>query len=252
MTSRIALVTGANRGLGRSTALHLAADGVDLIITYRSHEDEARAVVAEAAALGRTAYALKLDTGRSADFPAFTDEVRRLLKEGWDRADFDYLVNNAGHSAGGLFMETTEADFDLLVDVHLRGVFFLTQALVPLMADGGGIVNISSGLTRFAFPGRAAYAAVKGAVEVLTRYLAQELGERGITVNTVAPGPVATDFGGGYLRDNRELRAVLAAQVALGRVGEPDDIGSAIAALLSPASRWVNGERIEASGGARL
>lgn len=249
---RIALITGANRGLGRSTALRLAAEGVDSIITYRSHPDEAQAVVDEITALGRTARALPLDTGRVEDFPGFVAEVQRTLKEGWGREDFDFLVNNAGHSAAAPFAQATIEDFDALFAVHVRGVYFLTQALAPLIADGGRILNTSSGLTRFSRPGMSAYATMKGAVEVFTRYLALELGERRITANTVAPGPVATDFGGGYLRDNEQVRAHLGAETALGRVGEPEDIGGVVAALLSEHTGWINGQRVEASGGTLL
>jgi NAD(P)-dependent dehydrogenase (short-subunit alcohol dehydrogenase family) len=250
--TRIALVTGGNRGLGRSTVLRLAADGVDTILTYRSHADEARAVVAEAAVLGRTAHAVALDTGRIEDFAGFADGVRRLLKENWGRDDLDILVNNAGQSAGGSILETTVEDFDALVNVHFRGVYFLTQALIPLLADGGRIVNVSTGLTRFTGEGRAAYASVKGAVEVFTRYLAKELGPRGITANTLAPGPVVTDFGGGTIRNNPHLRDLLGAQAALGRVGEPEDIGPAIAALVGEGTGWITGQRVEASGGLLL
>jgi NAD(P)-dependent dehydrogenase (short-subunit alcohol dehydrogenase family) len=251
-TRRIALVTGANRGLGRSTALKLAADGVDSIITYRSHEDEAKAVVAEIEALGGTAYALRLDTGRIEDFPAFTDEVRRVLKEGWNRDTFDHLVNNAGHSGNASIESTTVEEFDELVAVHFRGVFFLTQALLPLIADGGRVVNVSTGLTRFTSPGKAVYGAVKGAIEVFTRYLAVELGPRGITVNTVAPGPVATDFSGGLVRDTPQVQEVLGGLTALGRVGQPDDIGDAVSLVVAPEAGWINGQRIEASGGIHL
>jgi len=246
---RIALVTGGNRGLGRSSVLRLAADGVDPILTYRSHADEARDVVAEVAALGRTARALRLDTGRIEEFPGFADELRGLLKEGWGRDDFDILVNNAGHSAAGSVLETAVEDFDALVNVHFRGVYFLTQALIPLLADGGRIINVSSGLTRFTGEGRAAYASVKGAVEVFTRYLAKELGPRGITANTIAPGPVATDFSDGVIRGNDALRAALGAQTALGRVGEAEDIGPAVAALAGRGTGWITGQRVEASGG---
>jgi NAD(P)-dependent dehydrogenase (short-subunit alcohol dehydrogenase family) len=246
---RIALITGANRGLGRSSALRLAAEGVDLVITYRAHRDEAQEVVGQAAALGRTARALQLDTGRIEDFPAFADALRDTLKEGWDRSDLDFLVNNAGHAGHSLIAETGVEEFDELFRVHLRGVYFLTQTLLPLIADGGRIVNISTGLTRLTFPGSSAYAAMKGAVEVFTRYLARELGERGITANTVAPGPVANDFGGGYLRSRPELLAALDEQTALGRVGRSEDIGGVVAAVLSAQTGWITGQRIEASGG---
>jgi NAD(P)-dependent dehydrogenase (short-subunit alcohol dehydrogenase family) len=251
-TSTLSLVTGASRGLGRNTALHIARRGGDVIITYQRQADEARAVVAEITALGRKALALQLDTGRVAGFAAFAAELRTALQDHWQRDSFDHLVNNAGHGDYAAFAETREAQFDGLVNVHFKGVFFLTQALLPLIADGGRIVNLSSGLTRMAYPGYAAYAAVKGAVEVLGRYLAKELGSRGIAVNTVAPGAIETDFGGGAVRDNPAIRQALAGVTALGRVGLPDDIGPVIANLLSPDSRWVNAQRIEVSGGQGL
>jgi NAD(P)-dependent dehydrogenase (short-subunit alcohol dehydrogenase family) len=245
----IALVTGGSRGLGRNTALHLARQGSDVIVTYRSNAKEAAAVVAEIETLGRRAVAIQLDAGDSASFPAFAASVKSALSEHFGRSSFDHLVNNAGVGLYGSIAETTEAQFDELFRVHFKGVFFLTQALLPLIADGGRIVNVSSGLTRFAMPGFAAYAAMKGGVEVLTRYMARELGARGIAVNTVAPGAIETDFGGGTVRDNQQLNAHIAASTALGRVGLPDDIGPMIASLLSPANRWVNAQRIEASGG---
>jgi NAD(P)-dependent dehydrogenase (short-subunit alcohol dehydrogenase family) len=253
--SKIAIVTGANRGLGRDTALRLAEDGVDLIITYRSHAEEAQDLidtVTAATGPGRTAYALQLDTGRVDGFDAFTEDVRRLLKEGWGRDSFDFLVNNAGTAGYAPIAETTVEAFDELLNVHFRGVYFLTQKLVPLIADGGRIVNISTGLTRFTFAGSSAYASMKGAVEVFTRYLAEELGARGITANTVAPGPVATDFGGGRLRGSEDMRTMLGGRTALGRVGAPEDIGGVVAALLSGRTGWVTGQRLEASGGILL
>ncbi len=245
----IALITGGSRGLGKNTALHLAAQGSDIILTYRSAKAEAEATVAAIQALGRRAVALPLDVSASASFPAFAAAVQHALTTTFERDRFDHLVNNAGEGRHASFMETTEAQFDDLVNMHLKGVFFLTQALLPLMNDGGRIVNISSGLARFALPGYSAYAAMKGAVEVLSRYLAKELGARGIAVNTLAPGAIETDFGGGAVRDNAQLNAFVAAQTALGRVGLPDDIGGAIAALLAPSSGWINAQRIEASGG---
>lgn len=247
--STITLITGASRGLGRNTALSIARDGGDVIVTYRSQHDEAQAVVAEVAALGRTAVALQLDTARIETFPAFVAALQQALASTWSRTTFDGLVNNAGHGDYALVADTTEAQFDSLVDVHFKGVFFLTQALLPVLADGGRIVNVSTGLTGPCFPGYAAYAAVKGAVEVLTRYLAKELGARGIAVNTVAPGAIETDFGGGAVRDNPEVNQLFAGMTALGRAGVPDDIGPMIASLLAPANRWVNGQRIEVSGG---
>jgi NAD(P)-dependent dehydrogenase (short-subunit alcohol dehydrogenase family) len=246
----IALVTGGSRGLGRSAVLKLAGRGVDAILTYKSHEAEAQAVVEQVRALGRRAVALQLDAGDSAGFAAFAERVKAALAATWQRADFDYLVNNAG--IGGehaTVAETTEAQFDLLFNVHLKGTFFLTQKLLPLIKDGGRILNTSSGLARFALPGYSAYAAMKGGIEVLTRYLAKELGPRGISVNTIAPGAIATDFGGGRVRDNVQLNAFVASQTALGRTGLPDDVGNAVAALLTDPSGWINAQRIEVSGG---
>ncbi|MBV8603760.1 MAG: SDR family oxidoreductase [Pelomonas sp.] len=248
-TRKIALITGGSRGLGRNTALALAARGVNLVITYRSRADEAASLVAEVEALGRKAVALQLDTGVSASFPAFAAQLRERLAAVWQRERFDFLVNNAGVGAHAAFADTSEAQFDALMNVHLKGPFFLTQALLPLLSDGSRIVNISSGLARFSLPGYAAYATMKGGIEVLTRYLAKELGPRGIAVNTVAPGAIETDFGGGAVRDNAELNRFVASQTALGRVGLPDDIGPMIAALLSPDNRWITAQRIEVSGG---
>jgi NAD(P)-dependent dehydrogenase (short-subunit alcohol dehydrogenase family) len=247
--SKIAIITGANRGLGRSAALRLAADGTDLIITYRSHADEAAAVVGEVTTMGRTAFALRLDTGEVGTFEEFAADVRRALKEGWSRETFDFLVNNAGAGAPAPIGEMTIDAFDQLMNVHFRGVYFLTQTLVPLLADGGRIINLSTGLARFTLPGWSAYASMKGAVEVFTRYLAKELGPRGITANTVAPGPIATDFGGGMVRDNEQVQAHMAGQTALGRVGVARDIGGVISALLQDGTGWVTAQRIEASGG---
>lgn len=245
----IALVTGGSRGLGKSTALHLARQGHDVILTYRSQQAEANAVVAQIEAMGRKAVALALNVSDSSSFAGFAAQVREVLLAQWDRTTFNVLVNNAGTGTHASLMDTTEAQFDELVNVHFKGVFFLTQKLLPAMADGGRIVNLSSGLTRFALPGYAAYAAMKGAVEVMTRYMAKELGARGIAVNTVAPGAIATDFGGGAVRDTPQLNAFVASQTALGRVGEADDIGAMVASLVSPDNRWVNAQRIEVSGG---
>ncbi|UCV05270.1 SDR family NAD(P)-dependent oxidoreductase [Dechloromonas denitrificans] len=249
MPRKIAIVTGGSRGLGRNAALKLAARGVDVILTYRTGRAEAEAVVGEIEKLGARAVALPLDVGLSRSFAAFAAEVREVLRREWQRECFDYLLNNAGIGIHASFAETSEEQFDQLVNIQFKGVFFLTQALVPLMADGGRILNVSTGLTRFALPGFAAYAAMKGAIEVLTRYLAKELGPRGITVNVLAPGAIETDFGGGAVRDNAQMNAFIASQTALGRVGLPDDIGDVVASLLSDDNRWVNAQRIEASGG---
>ena len=244
----IALITGGSRGLGRSAALHLARDGVDVIFTYRAAEAEARAVVAEIEATGRRAAALQLDVTKTASYPAFTDALRQTLS-GWGARSFDYLVNNAGTGMYQAFATTTEAQLDEIFAVHFKAPYLLTQALLPLIADGGRILNISSGLARFSYPGSSAYASMKGAIEVLTRYQALELGSHGIAVNVLAPGAIETDFGGGHVRDNKDLNAMIASRTPLGRVGLPDDIGGAVAAILLPGSRWINGQRIDASGG---
>lgn len=248
-TNKVALVTGGGRGLGRSTALALAERGVDVVVTYLDNADAAREVESAIENLGRRAAILRLDTSDVASFPAFVGELRGVLATTWSRDTLDVLVNNAGVGLTAPIAETSEQTFGRLMDIHLKGVFFLTQALLPVVADGGRIVNLSSGLTRFALPGYAAYAMMKGGVEVFTRYLAKELGPRGIAVNTIAPGAIETDFGGGLVRDNAGLNAMIAGQTALGRVGRPDDIGPAIAALVSDDNRWINAQRIEVSGG---
>jgi NAD(P)-dependent dehydrogenase (short-subunit alcohol dehydrogenase family) len=246
---RIALITGGNRGIGRATALALAADGVDSVITYRTHAEEAAAVVAELEALGRTAVALPLDTGDTGGFAAFAEALAGTLQKTWGRDTFDHLVNNAGNSSATGFAEMTEEEFDGLVDIHFKGVFFLTQQLAGRIADGGAIVNISSGLARMSMPKRIGYGSVKGAVEVMTRYMALELGPRGIRANVVAPGAVATDFSGGIVRDTPTYQEKIAEHTALGRHAVAEDIGPVIAAVLSDANHWVTGQRIEASGG---
>jgi len=248
-TVPIALVTGASRGMGKSTALHLAKHGTDVILTYKSGRAEAEATVAAIESMGRRAHALPLDVSKSATFVEFAMRLRDVLSKNWQRDTVNFLVNNAGIGIHANFADTTEAQFDELVNIHLKGVFFLTQKLLPLLADGGRIVNISSGLSRFALPGYSAYAAMKGAIEVLSRYMAKELGPRGIAVNVVAPGAIETDFGGGMVRDDAQVNAMIASQTALGRVGLPDDIGGVIASLLSPENGWINAQRIEASGG---
>jgi NAD(P)-dependent dehydrogenase (short-subunit alcohol dehydrogenase family) len=246
---KIALVSGGSRGLGRSAALHLAKQGADVVLTYHTNKAAAEAVVAEIAALGRKAAALPLDAGEVSSFDRFVASLRATLGEVWGRETFDFLVNNAGMGVHASFSETSEKDFDALVNVHFKGVFFLTQKLLPLISDNGRIVNVSSGLARFALPGFAAYAAMKGAIEVLTRYLAKELGPRGIAVNTIAPGAIATDFGGGAVRDVPEVNRFVASQTAMGRVGLPDDIGGAVASLLLGENGWMTAQRIEVSGG---
>jgi len=245
----ISLVTGASRGLGRNTALSISCHGGDVIVTYRSGKEAAEAVVAEIRDMGRKAVALQLDTAEVASFPAFVKAVRGALSQTWQRDTLDHLVNNAGHGEMADFAATTEAQFDALFNVHVKGVFFLTQALLPVLADGGRIINFSSGLTRVSFPGFSAYSAAKGAVEILSVYMAKELGSRGITVNTVAPGAIETDFLGGAVRDIPDYNKAFAGMTALGRVGVPDDIGPMIASLLGADNRWGNGQLIEVSGG---
>lgn len=249
MKNKLALITGASRGLGRSAALHLAAEGVNIIGTYHSKAAEAQTVADEVERLGARALMLQLDVSESASFSGFADRLRAALPERFGRTDIDFLFNNAGIGQTASFAETSEAQFDLLMNLHLKGPFFLTQTLLPLIVDGGRILNVSSGLARFSLPGYSAYAAMKGGIEVLTRYQARELGARGISVNVLAPGAIETDFGGGAVRDNADLNAFVASSTALGRVGQADDIGLAVAALLGEGGRWINGQRIEASGG---
>ncbi|TNC64914.1 SDR family NAD(P)-dependent oxidoreductase [Rubellimicrobium roseum] len=245
----ITLITGAGRGLGRNTALSIARRGGDIILTYRSSANEAQAVVAEIEALGRKALAFQLDSGDVSAFPAFAETLRTVLRETWGRDRIDAIVNNAGHGEYAMIADTTEAQFDSLFDVHVKGPFFLVQALLPLLADGGRIINIGTGLTRVSYPGFSAYAAAKAASDMLTVYMARELGARGITANSVAPGAIETDFGGGLVRDTPEVNRQFAGLTALGRVGVPDDIGPMIGSLLGPENRWVTGQRIEVSGG---
>lgn len=252
MSTRIAIITGGSRGLGKSMALHLADHGVDTLFTYRTAASEAAEVVAQIEAKGRKAVALPLDVRKIGSYDAFVAEVVEKLASVWQRTDFDYLVNNAGTGVHASFLETTEAQLDDMFATHLKSAFFLTQKLVPRMVDGGRVVNVSTGLARFAFPGYAAYATMKGGLEVLSRYMAKELGSRGIAVNVLAPGAIETDFGGGVVRDVPEVNRQIASMTAMGRVGLPDDIGGALAMLLSPENRWITGQRIEASGGMML
>lgn len=249
MSNKIALITGGSRGLGKSAALNLARKGVDVIITYRQQRAEAEAVVREAQALGVQAAALPLDQSDITSFARFAAELKGLLRRHWQREQLDILLTNAGVGIQASFAETTEAQFDQLMNIHFKGVFFLTQHLLPVIADGGRILNVSTGLARFTSPGYAAYAAMKGAIETLTKYQARELGVRGISVNVFAPGATATEFGGGHLQTNEELRNYLSAQTAMGRVGEAEDIGGSMASLLTSDTNWITGQRVEASGG---
>ncbi|MEL6776006.1 MAG: SDR family oxidoreductase [Cyanobacteria bacterium J06597_16] len=248
-TQKIALVTGSSRGLGKNTALKLAQKGVDVIVTYHSREADANKVASDIKEMGRKAVTLQLDSSNTQTFEKFVEQVKQSLQNTWQTDRLDFLVNNAGFGFNQPFTEITEDGFDRLFNTNVKGVFFLTQKLLPSINDGGHIINISSGLARFSLPGYSAYASTKGAIEVLTRYLAKELGERQIRVNVVAPGAIATDFGGGVVRDVEEINSFIASQTALGRVGVPDDIGGAIASLLSEDNRWINGQRIEVSGG---
>ncbi len=252
MANKIALITGGSRGLGKSAALHLAQKGVDVILTYKKQQSEANDVVTEIEKIGARAVAVQLDVGDVKSFKQFAEQVKQLLEQKWQAKQFNFLLNNAGQGVHANFADTTEEQFDELMNTHFKGVFFLTQKLLPLIADKGRILNVSSGLARFSMPGYAAYASMKGAIEVLTKYLAKELGSRGIAVNAIAPGAIATDFGGGLVRDNVQVNSFIASQTALGRVGLPDDIGAAIAALLSDDCGWVNAQRIEVSGGVNI
>ena len=247
--SKIALVTGGSRGLGKNMAQHLAAHGIDVLLTYHTKKDEAEAVVADIRARGRRAAALQLDAANVGSFAGFFAQVRATLRDTFGTDRFDFLINNAGTGLYAPFADTTEAEFDEVLNVHFKGPFFLTQQALPLLHDGGRIINISSGLTRIINPNSSAYASMKAAMEVLTKYQAKELSSRRIAVNIVAPGAIATDFGGGRVRDNKELHDHIASLTALGRVGEAEDIGPVVAFLCTDAARWVNAQRLEASGG---
>lgn len=250
--NKIALVTGGSRGLGRDMALNLAKQGNDVVITYHSNNEKADEVTAEIESLGQKAIALQLDTSKVADFDAFIDSFKEALKSISGESTFDFLINNAGTGHYMPFAQTTEEQFDQLMNVHFKGVYFLTQKCLELMNNGGRIINISSGLARFSMPGSSAYASMKGGVEVLTRYLAKELGERQIAANIVAPGAIETDFGGGRVRDDAATNQMVSSVTALGRAGLPEDIGGVVAFLCSEAGRWINGQRIEVSGGMLL
>lgn len=247
--NQVVLVTGGSRGLGANTALALAKQGFDVVITYQANEQAALKVVEEIRNIGQKAEAMVLDVGIANAFGAFAQELQTLLATRFDTKQLHGLVNNAGMGMNHLVADMEEEVFDELYRVHVKGSYFLTQALLPLFSEGSSIVNISSGLARFSFPGYSAYAMMKGAVEVMTRYMAKEFGSQGIRVNTFAPGAIETDFRGGEVRDNKQVNQLIASVTALGRAGVPDDIGGAIAFLMTDASRWVNAQRIEASGG---
>lgn len=250
--SKIALVTGGSRGLGKNMALSLAKKGIDVILTYHSKKDEAEAVVAEIEQAGQKAAALQLNTSDVKSFASFFEQLTPVLKDTFGTDHFDFLINNAGTALYASFAETTEEQFDTVLNIHYKGVFFLTQKALPFINDGGRIINISSGLARMTYAGSSAYGSVKGAIEVLSRYMALELGPRRIAVNIVAPGAIETDFGGGRVRDNKDINAHIASVTALGRVGLPDDIGGVVAFLCTEEARWINAQRIEVSGGQGL
>jgi NAD(P)-dependent dehydrogenase (short-subunit alcohol dehydrogenase family) len=252
MNNKIALVTGGSRGLGRNSAIRLAEKGNDIIITYLTKKEEAEKVVSEIEAIGRKAVCLKLDVGDLKSFDGFLGEVSKTLKEKFNADKFDFLINNAGFGATILFMNASEEDFDRFMNGHLKGVFFLCQKALPMMNDNGSIVNFSSGTTRFANPGYIIYASMKAAIEVFTKYLAKEVGPRGITANVIAPGGIETDFNNGIIRSNPQIQERIAAMTPLGRVGQASDIGGIVAFLCSEDAHWINGQRIEASGGINL
>ena len=254
MTSntKIALVTGGSRGLGKNMALRIAEKGIDVVLTYHSKQEEAQAVVRQIEGLGQKATALQLDTGAVKEFDQFLSQLSSTLQDHFGTDKINFLINNAGIGIWAPFAETTEEQFDNVFNIQFKGVFFLTQKALPLLADGGSIINISTGLTRMTNPGYSAYSSAKAAVENLTRYQAKELGERGIRVNVVAPGAIETDFAGGSVRDNKDINKVIADNTALGRVGLPDDIGGIVAFLCTEDARWMNAQRLEVSGGQML
>ncbi|MBT1704309.1 SDR family oxidoreductase [Chryseosolibacter indicus] len=250
--NKIALVTGGSRGLGKDMALNIAKKGIDVIITYNSKKEEALTVVKQIQNSGRKAEALQFNAADIAGFGKFIDSLKSTLKSSFNTDRFDFLINNAGIGIYSAFAETTEEQFDQLMNIHFKGVYFLTQKALPIINDGGHIINISTGLARFSTPGYSAYASMKGAIETLTRYLAKELGPRGIAVNAVAPGAIETDFGGGHVRDNEQLNKQIAGITALGRAGRADDIGGVVAFLCTDDAKWINAQRIEVSGGMNL
>ena len=247
--TKIALITGGSRGLGKNSALKVAQKGLDVIITYKSSKEEADAVVEEIKALGRKAVAFQLDTKDTKSFEAFVKNVTSHLQENTGSTNIDFLVNNAGTALYSPITETTEEQLDDVIDIHFKGVFFLTQKLLPFINDGGGIINISSGLARFALPGSSVYGSIKAGVEMLTKYMAKELGPRRIKANVIAPGAIETDFGGGRTRDDQQVNSMISTITALGRAGLPDDIGGVVTFLCTDDAGWINGQRIEASGG---
>lgn len=252
MTNKIALVTGGSRGLGKDMAMALANKGVDIVITYRTKKEEAERVVAEIQKLGRKATAISFDVGDIKSFDAFIVQLTNALQQNWGVAKFDFLINNAGVGATIPIAQVTEEAFDNLMNIHFKGVYFLTQKSLLILNDGGCVINISTGTTRFCVPGYSVYSSLKGAAEIFTKYIAKEFGNRGIRSNTVAPGPVETDFNNAAIRSNPQMKAALSGMSPLGRVGQADDIGSVVAFLCSEEGKWINGQRIEVSGGINL
>lgn len=252
MATKIALVTGGSRGLGKDMALSLASKGTDVILTYNSNKEKAEEVVAEINGMGRKAAAIAFDAGDVSKLDAFVKEVAATLQSNWGVDSFDYLINNAGIGATIPIKDVTEEAFDNLMNIHLKSVYFLTQKSLPIINDGGCIVNISSGTTRFCVPGYSVYSSMKTAIETFTKYVAKENGERGIRANVVAPGPIETDFNNAAIRNNPQMKGFLSGQSPLGRVGNADDIGSVVAFICSDEAKWINGQRIEVSGGINL
>jgi len=251
-TNKIALVTGGSRGLGKNMAVRLADYGNDVIITYHTQKEAADAVVSEIEAKGKKAAALQYDSSDFRSLDSFLKQVVQTLQNKWNANKFDFLINNAGVGATIPFANVTESDFDRLMNIHFKSVYFLTQKSLPVMNDNGRVINISTGTTRFSNPGYSVYASMKGAIEIFTKYLAKEIGARGITANVVAPGPIETDFNNAFIRNNPDRKTIIASLTALGRVGQAEDIGGIVAFLCSEDARWINGQRIEVSGGINL
>ena len=251
-TNKIALVTGGSRGLGKNMAVRLADYGNDVIITYHTQKEAADAVVSEIEAKGKKAAALQYDSSDFKSLDSFLKQVVQTLQNKWNANKFDFLINNAGVGATIPFANVTESDFDRLMNIHFKSVYFLTQKSLPVMNDNGRVINISTGTTRFSNPGYSVYASMKGAIEIFTKYLAKEIGARGITANVVAPGPIETDFNNAFIRNNPDRKTIIASLTALGRVGQAEDIGGIVAFLCSEDARWINGQRIEVSGGINL
>ena len=250
--NKIAVVTGGSRGLGKNMAIRLAEKGFNIIITYQSQKDAAEMVLKDIERIGNKATALQLDVGDFNSLDGFIEQVQQTIQSRWNTDRFDCLINNAGIGATIPFEKVTPGDFDKFLNIHFKSVYFLCQKSLPIINDYGRIINISTGTTRFCVPGYSVYASMKGAIETFTKYLAKEVGSRGITANVVAPGPIETDFNNAAIRNNPERKAALGSMSALGRVGQAEDIGGVIAFLCSEEARWITGQRIEVSGGVSL